>query len=160
MDDARTVGGLSPAGDGATVGRQLSSVAAPPRSRALRRLLRGKPDTIGSRGLPMIDGRTARGARYLDIMATTAAEFPLADSYRLCELVGLRFSIEAESSAIVAHSGTKALDVLVRLQNILERKEKALRARSRQAQPPGRRPVAPPKAVRDHLASRYEKATP
>src|SRR5271170_1161552 len=69
------------------------------------------------------DGRSQDGRRFTDIFDALAAEFPGADAIRLRDLALLRFEHERAQA-----SGLCSLEDTVRIYNVIERKERALRA--------------------------------
>lgn len=100
-----------------------------------------------------VHGKSARGRRYLDVLDGLILEFGLGDADRLRELATLRLSLEATQAAVVAGDILRSED-LVRLANLISRREKELRARRRQAS------AQPPAGLRDKLSSRYKGDAP
>lgn len=87
--------------------------------------------TNDPRRLPGVSMRSPRGRRFRDIVETLMAEFGAnCDPVRLRELAGLKFSAE-EVQAAVVHGNTRAVEDLVRLSNLICRRENELRARAR-----------------------------
>jgi hypothetical protein len=77
--------------------------------------------------LPGIDMRTGRGRRWRDIVDALIAEFGSANPVGLRELAGLKFSLEETQAEVVKGNG-KAREDLVRLSNLLARREAAMRS--------------------------------
>ena len=89
------------------------------------------------------DMRSVEGRRFADIYDGLAAEFgPGADPARLHEIARLKFMLERALSAEAC-----SLEDIVRLTNVIERKERALRAAKRVA-----RGALP--SLHDHLVRR------
>lgn len=85
--------------------------------------------TNDPRRLPGVSMRSPRGRRFRDIVETLMVEFGAdCDPVRLRELAGLKFSAE-EVQAAVVHGNTRAVEDLVRLSNLIARRETELRAR-------------------------------
>ncbi len=110
--------------------------------------------TNNLRALHGVDGRSARGKRYRDLLDSLIVEFGTDSPVRLRELAGLMFTREMMQAAVV-NGDIAACEDLVRLSNVIERKEKALRAaRRRQASD------APP-SLHEHLTGRArQRAAP
>ena len=88
------------------------------------------------RRLPGVSMKSARGRRYRDICEELLREFGHdADTARVRELASLKYGHEALQADFVGGDTTKA-DDLVRLSNLISRREKELRARRK----PSRRP--------------------
>ncbi len=107
--------------------------------------------------LPGVDRRSSGGRRFLDIAEAVAAEFPDASTVALRELAALRFTLEREQGAIVA-SDSRSLEDLVRLTNVVERKERALRLAQRRVLRSGG--SAGSVGLRDRLGSKYGGRAP
>lgn len=108
--------------------------------------------TNNLRELDGIDGRTSEGKRYRDLIDLAVAEFGSHDPLRLRELAGLRFSLEKTQAAVVNGDILRSED-LVRLANLIGRREKELRAAQRRAAAvagPG-----PTVGLRDRLGDKY-----
>ena len=103
--------------------------------------------TNNLRELDGIDGRSADGKRYRDLIDLAIGEFGTDDPLRLRELAALRFSLEKTQAAVIA-GHVSATEDLVRLANLISRREKELRAKRPK---PGR----PPATLKDRLATRY-----
>jgi hypothetical protein len=70
--------------------------------------------------------RTQRGRRYRDIVDALIAEFGAANSVGLRELAGLKFTLEQTQAAVVA-GDQRAREDLVRVSNLVARREKEMR---------------------------------
>ncbi len=91
--------------------------------------------TNDPRRLPGVSMRSPRGRRFRDIVETLMAEYGAdCDPVRLREVAGLKFSAE-ETQARVVHGDARAVEDLVRLSNLIARRETELRVRH---QPPKR----------------------
>jgi hypothetical protein len=109
--------------------------------------------TNNLRELAGIDGRSADGKRYRDLLDMAVEEYGMHDPIRLRELAALRFSLEKVQEAVVGGDVLRAEDQ-VRLANLISRREKELRAKQRQ------REVEPPAGLRDRLGSKYGGLAP
>lgn len=98
-----------------------------------------------------IDGRSAAGRRYRDIIHGLLNEYGDGDLDRLRELAALKMTREAAQFAAVSGDPT-ASENLVRVSNVIARCEKLLRARARQ------REAQAPQGLRAKLSSRYNKS--
>jgi len=83
-----------------------------------------------------IDMRTPRGRRYRDIVDALIAEFGSLNPVGLRELAGLKFTLEQTQAAVVAGDG-KAREDLVRLSNLVARREAVMREAARPARDAG-----------------------
>jgi hypothetical protein len=105
--------------------------------------------TNDPRRLNGIDMRTSAGRRYRDIVDQIAAEFGAINPIALRELAGLRYTLEQTQSAVVA-GDARARSDLVRVSNLIARRELALRE-AKVALP------ASTSSLQDRLAARYAK---
>jgi len=80
--------------------------------------------------------RTPRGRRYRDIVDALIAEFGSLNPVGLRELAGLKFTLEQTQAAVVAGDG-KAREDLVRLSNLVARREAVMREAARPARDAG-----------------------
>ncbi len=95
-----------------------------------------------------IDMRSVDGRRFADIFDALAIEFGSdADPARLREIAQLKFALEKAQG-----SGACSLEDIVRLHNVIERRERALRAAKRMA---GNKP---PQGLHARLTARYPGA--
>ncbi len=85
-----------------------------------------------------VDMRTQRGRRYRDIVDALVAEFGADNPVALRELAGLKFTLEQTQAAVVA-GDQRAREDLVRISNLVARRERELRASKRQARDLGPR---------------------
>jgi hypothetical protein len=85
--------------------------------------------TNDPRRLDGIDMRTSAGRRYRDIVDQLAAEFGAVNPIALRELAGLRYTLEQTQAAVVA-GGARARSDLVRVSNLIARRERELRESS------------------------------
>jgi hypothetical protein len=90
-------------------------------SRARDRPLVGDP-----RRLDGVDMRTKAGQRYSEIVEALVAEFGSANKIALRELAGLRYTLEQTQASIVA-GDVRARSDLVRISNLIARRERELR---------------------------------
>jgi hypothetical protein len=102
----------------------MPAAHSPRLSRARDRPLVGDP-----RRLDGIDMRTRAGQRYRQVVEALVAEFGSANKIALRELAGLRVALEQTQAAIVA-GDTKARTDLVRISNLVARRERELRESS------------------------------
>jgi hypothetical protein len=127
--------------------------------------LRDRPLTSDPRRLVGVDMRSLGGRRYRAIVEHLAAEFGTANAIALRELAGLRYTLEQTQAAIVS-GDTRARTDLVRISNLIARRERELRERSALLLPPSHRPsrctiasppsmASPPKAGPDDHHHRY-----
>ncbi len=92
--------------------------------------------TNDPRRLPGVDMRSEHGRRYRDIIESLISEFgPNADPIRLRELGGLKFSLEQIQVQVVTGS-QRACGDLVRLSNLIARREGELRTQKVVTAPP------------------------
>jgi general stress protein YciG len=104
--------------------------------------------------LPGVSMRSAAGRRYRDITLSLIAEYGGSDTVRLRELAGLKYSLEQVQGRAVA-GDPSAVDDLVRLSNLVARRENELRHRKTAADA-ATKTAAP---LRERLASmRRDKA--
>lgn len=85
--------------------------------------------TNDPRRLAGVDMRSPHGRRFRDIVNGLVAEFGEADVTRLRELGGLKYSLEQVQAAVVA-GDSRACEDLVRLSNLIARREAELWARA------------------------------
>lgn len=123
-----------------------SAVASRPRT--LRSAITNNPFVLAG-----IDGRSAAGRRYRDIIEGILAEYGSADLDRVRELAALMMTREAAQAQAVAGDAT-ASENLVRVTNLISRREAELRARARQ------RDVEPPVGMRSRLGAKYGGRSP
>ena len=119
----------------------LSGAAVVPRPSKLRARVTNTPRRLAAD----VDLRSPDGRLFADIFDGLAAEFgPGADPARLREVTFLKFELERAHA-----SGACSLEDIVRLHNVIERKERALRAAKRIA---GSKPAP---GLHARLAARY-----
>jgi hypothetical protein len=82
--------------------------------------------TNDPRRLSGVDMRTSAGRRYRDIVDQIAVEFGAVNPVALRELAGLRYTLEQTQAAVVA-GDARARSDLVRVSNLIARRELALR---------------------------------
>ena len=99
-----------------------------------------------------LDGRSHRGRRWRDLLEGLIAEYGTADPEKLRALCALKLALEATQDAVVSGDILRSEDI-VRLANLISRREKELRAKQRQ------REVEQPPGLRDKLSSRYSKGS-
>jgi hypothetical protein len=106
----------------------LNSAATSAKTRTTPRKRFGRPKI--ARRLPGLDLRSAEGKRYSIIYAEVAAEFGAEKRSisRLREVAGLRCALEQIQTEVVRGS-PKARDDMVRVSNLLMRREKELQDR-------------------------------
>lgn len=109
----------------------LKGAAVDGRPRKLRSGLTNDP-----RRLAGVDMRSAGGRRYRDLVDQLVSRFGDANLEAVRELAGLRFSLE-QCQASVVNGDARAREDLVRLLNLIGRREKELGADQQ------RNPVAP-----------------
>jgi hypothetical protein len=127
----------------------MPAAHSPRLSRARDRPLVGDP-----RRLDGIDMRTRAGQRYRQVVEALVAEFGSADKIALREPAGLRYTLEQTQAAVVA-GDARERSGLVRVSNLIARRERELRESSAVAAAK-RLPVS----LEQHLARRSaEKAT-
>jgi hypothetical protein len=98
---------------------------------------------------PDVSLRSPGGRRFADIFDALSVEFPGASPERLREAALAKFTLEQAQA-----SGGCSLEDFVRLQNVIERKERALRAASASAAIrcrawPNTSPASTPRPSRD-----------
>jgi hypothetical protein len=111
----------------------LSHVATKPDASLNRRrsILTNDP-----RRLPGVDMRSEHGRRFRDIVEALVVEFgSAADTVRLRELAGLKFSLEHVQARAVMGDASACAD-LVRMSNLIIRREQELRTRIVATAPP------------------------
>ncbi len=82
--------------------------------------------------LPGLDFRTPEGRRYREIADAVFAEYEGEDPIRLRELAGLKLTLE-QVQALTIRGDRKALEDLVRLSNLITRRENEIKDRARAA---------------------------
>ncbi len=107
--------------------------------------------TNDPRRLDRVDMRTASGRRYRDLVEQILADFGALTPVALRELAGLRFTLE-QTQADVVLGDASARDDLVRISNLIARRERELRAANRGALP------AKSQSLRERLAAKYVAA--
>ena len=122
----------------------MATVGARPRK--LRSGLTNNPYRLDG-----VDMRTERGRRYRDIVDALIAEFGSSNAVALRELAGLKFSLEQTQAAVVA-GDARAREDLVRLSNLITRREGAMR----EAASANR--AAKPMSLAEYLASKQDEA--
>lgn len=105
--------------------------------------------TSDPRRLDGIDMRTSAARRDHDLVDQLAAEFGPANEIALRELAGLRFTLEQTQAAIVA-GDTRARNDLVRISNLIARRDRELREANVVAAA-----KAPAITLHERLATRY-----
>jgi len=80
--------------------------------------------------------RTERGRRYRDIVDALIDEFGSANPIGLRELAGLKFTLEQTQAAVVA-GDQRAREDLVRISNLVARREAVMRESARPARDTG-----------------------
>jgi hypothetical protein len=88
--------------------------------------LRDRPLTGDPRRLVGVDMRTSAGRRYREIVEQLTTEFGVANAIALRELAGLRYTLEQTQAAIVSGDARARTD-LVRISNLIARRERELR---------------------------------
>ena len=79
-----------------------------------------------------VDMRSERGRRYRDIVDALIAEFGSSNPVGLRELAGLKFTLEQTQAAVVA-GDERAREDLVRISNLVARREAVMREATRGA---------------------------
>ena len=102
--------------------------------------------TNDPRRLPGVDMRSHHGRRFRDIVEVLLGEFGAVDTARLRELASLKFTFEQVQAAVVA-GDSRACEDLVRLSNLITRREAELRTRMAAKAPK-------PPSLRDHITRR------
>jgi hypothetical protein len=100
-----------------------------------------------------VDGRSERGRRWRDLLEGLIAEYGTADPEKLREVAALRLSLEATQAAVVRGDIRRSED-LVRLANLISRRERELQVKQRQ------REAEPPVGLRSKLSARYKSPAP
>jgi hypothetical protein len=78
-----------------------------------------------------VDGRGAEGRRFSDIFDLVALEFPGANPLRIRDIALLKYELERAQGA-----GNCSLEDVVRVHNLIGRREKELRAEAKRVKPP------------------------
>ncbi len=110
----------------------------------LRSAVTNKPFVLAG-----VDGRSSTGRRFRDVVDGLIAEFGTADIDRVRELAALMVTREASQAAAVK-GDAEACETLVRLSNLISRREKELGRVASRNKPASGRP-----SLRDHLNGRY-----
>jgi len=84
---------------------------------------------------PGVDMRSQEGRRYFTIVTELLAEFGDGDPSRIRELAGLKFSLEQIQAEVIGGS-QRAREDLVRVSNLIARREGELRTRKTATSPP------------------------
>jgi hypothetical protein len=100
-----------------------------------------------------VDGRTERARRYRDIVEGLIVEYGPGEPDKLRALAAMKLSLEATQAAVINGDVLRSED-LVRLANVISRREQELRAKQR------KREVEPPVGMRSRLATRYRGGSP
>ena len=124
----------------------LKAPALPNRLNRRRSIMTNDP-----RRLDGVDMQTSGGRRYRDIVEQIAAEFGAANPLALRELAGLKYTLERTQADVVL-GDARAREDLVRLSNLVTRREQALREARLAA------PSAAPTSLHERLAKRYGPA--
>jgi hypothetical protein len=95
-----------------------------------------------------VDGRSERGRRWRDLINGLLAVYGPGEPDKLRELATMKLSLEATQAAVINGDVLRSED-LVRVANLISRREKELRAKQRQ------REVERPEGLRSKLSSRY-----
>jgi hypothetical protein len=99
-----------------------------------------------------LNGNTERGRRWRDLLELAIAEFGEGYPDKLREIATLKFSLEAAQAEVFAGDIAQSENV-VRLSNLISRREKEMRAKARQRE--AERPAIGP---REHFARKAAKA--
>jgi hypothetical protein len=86
---------------------------------------------------PGVDMRSQEGRRYFTIVTELLAEFGDGDPSRIRELAGLKFSLEQIQAEVIGGS-QRAREDLVRVSNLIARREGELRTRKAAKAEPAR----------------------
>ena len=97
---------------------------------------------------PDVDMRSPEGRRFADIFDQVAAEFPDAPLIRIRDITLLKYELERAQGA-----GKCTLEDVVRVHNLVGRREKELRAAAKKAEP------APSQSLKQQLDANYGSAT-
>jgi hypothetical protein len=122
----------------------FGAAAVASRSRNLRSAITNNPFVLAG-----VDGRSAAGRRYRDIMDGIIAEYGFANLDRVRELAALMMTREAAQAAVVKGDLSAAED-LVRVANLISRRERELRAKARRHES-----EQPAEGLRGKLSTRY-----
>ncbi len=96
-----------------------------------------------------VDGRSERARRYRDLLEGLIVEFGPHEPDKLRALAAMKLSLEATQAAVINGDVLRSED-LVRLANVISRREQELRARARRHQA-----EQPAEGMRAKLSSRY-----
>jgi hypothetical protein len=102
----------------------LEGASVDARPKKLRSGLTNNPHKLDG-----VDMRTQRGRRYRDIVDALITEFGPANPVGLRELAGLKFTLEQTQAAVVA-GDPRAREDLVRISNLVARREREMRGAS------------------------------
>jgi len=97
-----------------------------------------------------VDGRSERGRRWRDLLDGLIAAVGPGEPDKLRELATMKLSLEATQAAVINGDLLRSED-LVRLANVISKRERELRAKQRQ------REVERPEDLCSKLSSRYAK---
>jgi hypothetical protein len=100
---------------------------AVPRPKKVRSGLTNNPHKLDG-----VDMRTERGRRYRDIVDALIGEFGSSNPVGLRELAGLKFTLEQTQAAVVG-GDERAREDLVRISNLVARREAVMREAARPA---------------------------
>ena len=95
-----------------------------------------------------VDGRSERARRYRDLLEGLIVEFGPGEPDNLRALAAMKLSLEATQAAVINGDVLRSED-LVRLANVISKRERELRAKQRQ------REVEQPTGLRTRLAGKY-----
>lgn len=84
--------------------------------------------TNNLRALRGVDGRSAEGKRYRDLLDSIILEYGDVDPIRIRALAGLRYTLEKTQTAVV-NGDARAREDLVQIANLIDRRERELRAK-------------------------------
>ncbi len=121
------------------------AVSTESRPKKLRSVLTNNPHRLEG-----VDMRTGRGRRYRDIVDALIVEFGDSNPVGLRELAGLKFSLEETQNSVV-NGERGAREDLVRLSNLVARREREMRAAGQ-----ANRDTGP--SLADYLAASHEAA--
>jgi hypothetical protein len=103
--------------------------------------------TNNPRRIAGVDGRTSNARRFADILTQLSVEYLDVDPVALREIAGLKLTAEICQAAAIDGSDRQARSDLVRVSNLIARREKELRATLAKSTA-----AAPAPSVRDLLA--------
>jgi hypothetical protein len=126
----------------------LDSALSPPRSPSVR----SKVTNNFRKSPPGIDGRSLVGRRWRDTLEALVSRYGVDDPEKLRALAGLRVALEQTRDAVLRGDVARSEDI-VRLENLIGRREKELAAKARQRQ-------AEAPSLREHLAKAAKAGGP